>query len=467
MIVFNNAKSAIRILGLILLLFVYSNTQAQHILGIGISNWSGTNCLYFNPANIADSRQKVAIDLFSFNTGFDNNLGTINNADGNAIDITAKKTFSLLAPYLEIRGPSLMISNNHKFGFAFTSRVRAMNQYNNFNMALYNTIETPGLNKNGNFDLNTSNFNYTAHIWKEFAFTLGILCVETPDYQVKGGITLRYLGGMGYLGVKSKNIDIHYYSGLDSLKATNSDLEYSSNIFNSDNSLSSSPFGNFGSNAGSGLGGDIGVVYECIQNTDYEKADERLGRSGVNYSRPRFKLRLSAAIVDMGHITYKGTNGNYSVKVTGNGGFSSQSLMDNLDAITNFSDFAKTRGFAMTMGPTDTKVYLPTTSILGCDYNIYKHLYINGTAIINLRNLTDFGNCYYSQLVLVPRYDSRILSFAMPITYSMLAHDFKMGFGIRFGGFFIGGDDLRVLYAKSQYGASAYFGFFIPINKHS
>ena len=81
--------------------------QAQRYLGVATGNWSGTNGLYLNPANIADSRHKFVVDLFSVNLGMNNNMATVNGGisglfnigDGdlsNTFTFNNKKQFSLI-----------------------------------------------------------------------------------------------------------------------------------------------------------------------------------------------------------------------------------------------------------------------------------------------------------------------------------------------------------------------------------
>ena len=64
---------------MLVLMLAFCIGQAQRYLGIATSNWSGTNGMYLNPANIADSRHKFTIDLFSVNVGVNNNLAKFND----------------------------------------------------------------------------------------------------------------------------------------------------------------------------------------------------------------------------------------------------------------------------------------------------------------------------------------------------------------------------------------------------
>src|ERR1043165_6447362 len=95
-------------------------SNAQRYLGIATGNYSGTNSVYLNPANLADSRHRFTIDLFSMNFLVDNNLGTINSSNifssvgsDNMSDVLNMKTnkdkFRMLLPYAEVRLLGFMV----------------------------------------------------------------------------------------------------------------------------------------------------------------------------------------------------------------------------------------------------------------------------------------------------------------------------------------------------------------------
>ena len=133
-----------KLIYLAIIIIFYSGTAgAQYNLGIATGNWSGTNSLYLNPANIADNRERFTIDVFSINAGLDNSLGTLNSKGGlfnvinngntsNIFTYSNNKQFSLLAPYAQAHLPGFMVSINHKHSIALTTSIRGMNQFNNF-----------------------------------------------------------------------------------------------------------------------------------------------------------------------------------------------------------------------------------------------------------------------------------------------------------------------------------------------
>ncbi len=461
---------------LVIILFVVSalSVHAQRYLGIATSNWSGTYGMYLNPANIADSRTKFAIDLMSINFGVDNNLAGINlsgafsSIGGNSklnetFNYGNKQQFSLMLPYAALNLPGIMVSIDHKNSIALTLRVRGINQFNNFDQRLFRTITDPNYNSGNDFDFTSANFNWTLHAWSEINLCYGRVLYEKEEHMLKVGLNLKLLGGIGYVSLKGKNLDAHFYSAADSLRANNTDLEYSSSIIDSLSELGggvSDAFSQFfGKKGGNGFGADIGLVYEY--RPDYDDYVDPVSKH-VDHSSNKYKIRASVSVTDIGSINYNNT---MSANITGNGSLSVGDLAKNFTNFNSFSDYAGSRGFHLDTARGSTKVYLPTALIIGVDYYIWQHFYVNGTYIANLANRQNFGNSYYNQFTLTPRFDTKFMSVGVPITYSSLTSGFKAGFGMRFGGFILGTDDVSAFFSNSAYGVNFYVGAFVPINK--
>ncbi|MBA3827527.1 MAG: OmpA family protein [Taibaiella sp.] len=469
------------LLGLALLIVIVAN--AQRYLGIATSDWSATNSVYLNPANIADSRTKFSIDLFSVNVGVDNDLGTINTSNfaskfykGDSVNIndifkySNKGAFNMIAPYAEVRGPGFMWNIDHKNSIALTTRIRGINQFTNVSQDLYRTILDPSYAKgaNGDYTLNSGKFNWTAATWSEIGVTYARVLVDNGRNMLKAGVTVRYLGGIGYVSMQGNNLDGHYYKANDSLQLTNTDLHFASNIISTQNQLSNgisnadllSRF--FGSNGGKGVGGDIGLVYEFRPdyNNYYYDMD---GQTHItDYSKNRYKLRFAASVTDIGFINYN-TN-NRTGSISGTGSIKGADLGNNISNYSEFKTYAQTRGFTVDSNSSSTKVHLPAALLLSADYRIGGNFYVNATYINNLVDRYQVGNAYYNQITVTPRYDTRVFSVGVPISYSMLANDLKVGLGARIAGFFIGSDDMLALFSNNQYGYNIYFGAYIPVN---
>ena len=452
-----------------LLLFVgicaANMVNAQRYFGVATSEYSSYNSLFLNPASIAGCNEKVVVNIFSIGVSADNNLGTFSKlselGNTNAFTNSGGNQFSMLVPVAEVRGPGVLIGLNdpHKQTFALTTRVRGINQFNNFNQSLYKTVTDGTNSSNQNYTFQTSDFNWTAHIWSELGLSYGIVVVDNDESQLKAGITLRYLGGIDYLTLKGNNLNVRYTSGNDTFYASQSDIEYGSNILSANNAISngvstSNLLGSFfGSKQGGGLGADVGVSYSYI-----------FGGGGPGSSEDSHKLGLSASVTDIGAVKYKEGN-NFVVNVTGNGYLTGKGLSDHLNNYNDFRNYIVTQGFTADTGSRSTKVYMPTAFLFGADYQIYQHIYVNATYIANLANRQNYGNSYYNQLTITPHYDMKLLSAALPITYSALAHDMKIGMGFRIGGFFFGSDDMLALFSNHQHGFGFYMGGCIPIFK--
>lgn len=454
--------------------------QAQRYIGIATSNWSGTNGMYLNPANIADSRHKFTIDLFSLNLGVNNNLAQINGGisgltnigdDGvnSALTFQNQSEFSLLAPYFELRGPGVMVSINSKHSFAITTRVRAMNQFHNFNQDLYRFVTDStykvDFTSNQPVSINANEFNYTTHGWSEVGLSYGGVIYDGGEHFVKGGLTLRYLMGAAYISTVATGINATAYPLSDSLIITNTDMSFGSNITGNEG-FGTSP-GDFLGGSGNGFGGDLGFVYEWRPNHEKYKYDMD-GKTGISdRSKNKYKLRVSASIVDFGSIKYK--NNNFTANIRNKTGqaatMKGSELADSFSSYDKLVRYTSNHNLAVDSGTgtSVSKVYLPTTMILGVDFHAVKGLYVNAMFMMNMVNRENFGTSFYNQLTVTPRWDTRVFSAGIPLTYDFLTKSLKYGLGLRVGGFFLGSDDLSGILGNG-YGANFYMGASIPIN---
>lgn len=465
---------------LILLSF---SANAQRLYGVATSNWSGTNGIYLNPANVADSRHRFTIDLFAINAGADNDKGTFSTAElfnrdsfniGSVLKVpSGNKSFNLTAPYLEVRGPGFMWSIDKKSGVALTTRVRLYNQFQDFNVDLFNAVTSADFNNLStnpkSYAIDADRFNWTLHAWTEVGATYGRVLVDKGAHMVKGGVTARYIGGVSYVNFQANTLKGTFNSKNDSLRIDAADAQISSNVLSTQDEISGSLSGGdianyfFGSKGGSGFGLDLGLVYEWRPDNNTFKYDMD-GVKGIDDNTVnRYKLRFSAAITDIGSVTYKKENKTASMR--GSGSIVTDSVKAN--NFTEFSNYMKARGLDVAIDSnSSTTVKLPTAIQLNVDYNFGKNFYANLAYNGNLVDRFVAGNTYYSQLTLTPRYDTRIVSFGLPVTYNFFSQKLKVGAGLRVGGFFFGSDDmLAFLGSNSQTGANFYFGAGIPFNK--
>ena len=447
----------------LLLLVSAVSSSAQRYLGVATSNWNALGSMYLNPANLGGCNEKLSVELFSFNLGVDNSLGTIssvsdiskttnsNESGGKSIFTYGNKDrFSMMLPAVDMKLPSILYRINSRNTAALSFRFRAFNEFNNFSKTLYNSISDTAFANQSTIAANAQNFNWTAHLWSEVGLSYGCVAVDEDAFRLKTGITLRYLIGIGYIGIKGKNLDLSYTSGSDSFRATNTDIEYASNIQSIESGFSNGYTNNLfgGPSSGKGFGGDIGAILEYRSAKDKESDD--------------YTVAFSAAVTDVGFISYKTS---YNVTLSGNGYISGNDLSNNVKNYSDLRTYAASKGFFIDTGIKTTKVYLPTVIIIGADYKIRKHIYLNGMFQGNMASDSHFGSKLYSRFAVTPRFDSKVFTFGLPVTYDMLTHNMRLGLGIRLYGFYLGSDDMMALFSGGQYGINFYLGAMVPIYK--
>ena len=450
-------------------LLALQQAAAQRMLGITTSEWSAINSVYLNPASIADCRETISIGILSLNFDVNNDLGTFSRVgeysgtSAKTFKPTGTQPFSMLIPDVEIHGPGIMMTLSKKISLAFTTGFRVMNQLNNFDPSLYNLITNPGaLNTNSNYSVTTKNFNWTAHMWSEAGLTFAAVVLNNEKNELKVGITVKRLGGIAYVSVTGKNIDMRYNADSQSVYASQTDLEFASNLVSDSAAIfkglnASNLFDRiFGESGGGGMAADIGVIYK-----------RRIGEaepSDYMESYHTHDVVLSASITDLGAINYLRST-NADVQVTGNGYITGPGINNNSGGGSQFVNYAHQNGFNVDTVSRSTKVFLPAALLLSADVQVRGPLFANLLYIANLANRQNFGNSYYNQVTFTPRYDYHKMTLALPITYSMLSHDVKVGLGYRIAGFFIGSDDALAFFMKNQRGFDIYVGGYIPIFK--
>lgn len=433
--------------------------NAQRYIGVSTDAYNTINSMYLNPANLAGCNEKISVNMLGVNIGVDNNLGTLTSisdigkttsGDSGISIFKATGTsgkFSMMAPGIDVRGPSIIYRINQKHTVALSTRLRAINEFNNFDKALYTSLNNPQGVNTSFISFQAQNFNWTAHVWSEIGLSYGGEVYSNDMISVKVGATVRYLGGIGYLGIKGKNMDVTYTSANDSFRANNTDIEYASNIQTLSegfsNGISASRlFG--GKEGGSGVGADLGAIAE------YKKDDET----------EKYTARLSLSVTDLGAISYKNSS---DVMITGNGYMKGDQIGDSVKSYNDLRAYAGRRGFTVDTGRKSQKVSLPTTLVIGADYHAWNKVFVSALVIANMAGDANFGSKYYSSISLIPRWQSKIFTASLPLTYNTLAHNMRVGLGLRLGGLYVGSDDMLGIFSNNQYGFNMYVGGMIPI----
>ena len=464
------------------LLYSISSSFAQGYLGFSQGNFSGLNGVLYQPAEVADNRMQVEINLFTGDNLFSNNYIKVNRKyvfgpknlptfdstysfqDFRLSELIQKTNSSTknLMFRSDIMGPSFMFSINRKNGIAVTSRVRAIVNVDNFLQDFVNiglSEFSDSLLYNREFNMNKSRISSMA--WGEIGLTYGRVILNKDVHFLKAGVTVKYLMGIASAYFYNEDVSVKFYAN-DSLSLYEPELTANNATIRagvSDNiPLNGGSFDKYIS--GSGVGFDFGVVYEY--RPDF--ADYNSGKSDMKdepRNKNKYKLKVGISALDIGSIKFTkhpeiydfAINWqNYNInnaELSSDGGW-----LDSLGA-TKLSDNKETY-----------KMRLPTSYMLTLDYRPFKKVgfYTNFTAFMATSNFGhDAKVREISRYTITPRFEISWFSVGIPVSYYGMQY-LNAGAFIHIGPLYIGSADiLNLAFSKNIRGINIYGGLKVPI----
>ncbi|WP_266364003.1 DUF5723 family protein [Tellurirhabdus rosea] len=473
------------------------SASGQYLAGHVNSNYAGTNSLYHNPAFAADSRYRVHVNLATADAFINNNFlrwnapfSFISLISGNVprpyrnekglvrweksyMQETQHHRPKHVASAMDLRGPSLLINLNPRWGLGLTTRVRTgvgMRRVSeNLARQLYNSkpdeVATDELfyeNQRGYAALNSA---------FEMGGTVGYVLADNEEDFWKVGLTLKRLVGL-------YNAHIHLDRATYELIGNPGDKAYEAlAIHNANGELGYTSFDGLANfrftpgwllgraAAGGGWGADLGVVYE--HRPDVRRYRYRDGKHGMqkDASQNKYQYRISASLTDLGGIRYRNANyvTNYPVNVE-NKLLTKEFLgeVKDLDDVTN--------GFVSALGISDAEkqsrmnASLPTALQLSVDYKVRPHVYVNALWVQSLTGARSRGMRTPSMVGVVPRWETRWAEVSLPVLWQADYSNLSVGAAVRLGTIFVGSDNLAgILNVGKPRGASVYAGAGIPL----
>nr|WP_299342688.1 DUF5723 family protein [Allomuricauda sp.] len=189
--------------------------KAQSYGGLLTDNYSGIHGIISNPANIADSRLKLDVNLFGVSALFSNDYIGFNLSDAfsdfsEAFDnaATSPSNNNFLAWNTDILGPSVMLSIDEKQSFSVFTRVRAVFNLYDVNGGLLE--REGGFDENEDFFINEGDVNGSFNLWGEIGATYARVLLNDGKNFIKGGLTLKYIQGMGNVYINGSNVTLDY-----------------------------------------------------------------------------------------------------------------------------------------------------------------------------------------------------------------------------------------------------------------
>ncbi|MGZ5247263.1 MAG: DUF5723 family protein [Flavitalea sp.] len=435
---------------------------AQSFPGYRTSNYSGVNGVFFNPASIADSRFKFDLNLVSINTLFGNDQASFNLKDFNSsfdedyILNQLEGSNSIESNGMlnvDIHGPSFMLNTGKKSAMAFSTRVRTIGNFRDMDVKLLRAFANELSDEESlpyNF-ASSNNMKLAFNAWSEIGLSYAREIKNEGGHFVKGGITIKYLGGIagGFVNVNQLigtlrddghdgNLYLENTTGRIGMGISRPGIE----------NLDDARQRNFTS---TGIGADIGFVYE------FRPEHEKYTEENPGKDKNKYKLQVSVAVLDWGKLkskTDQSQSGVYDMNVTGNEQFYVDEI-DDLD-LDDFNEFFQNRPDYFTKVNSSSTGYnysLPTTLQIGADYHLRKGFYVNLAGQIPMAKenaMKPFNNKLYTSITLTPMFEGKTLGFYLPVQYNGLT-GLNAGASMRLGPVFIGsGSALTALFGKSK-----------------
>ncbi|MBA4745654.1 MAG: OmpA family protein [Muricauda sp.] len=443
-----------KILLSILLLFSVYMLRAQSYEGLLTDNYNGVHGVLSNPANIADSRLKLDINLIGVSAFFGNNYLSATLGDAfNDIDKTfddaktTPKSNNFIAANLDILGPSAMLSLSEKHSVALYTRARIFANVDDIDGS---TIDKEGgFDENEDFSINEGDLSGELTLWTEIGATYARILMDKDEHFLKGGLTLKYLSGIHHAYLNGSEVTVDYNAATEEV-ATNGTLTHGYDVGGDDSLGDAFSFGQ-----STGLGADIGFVYEWRPDHENQKLVDLNGNKISNRGINKYKLKFGASITDIGSINNKGgEQQTYDLnKVQSIDNFEGDDLEDalknNFDVIGGLQESSKTG--------------LPTALHANVDWNIYSKFYLNLNSDISLRGENKLNTHHIqNQVSLTPRLETAWLSIYSPISL-MQEIGFRWGAGLRAGPFYLGsGSILTSIFGQTK-SLDVYAGLKVPI----
>ncbi len=460
---------------LLFFLLFSGNIFAQSYPGYRTGNYTGVNGVFYNPANISDSKYKFDVNIFSIHVFAGNDQASLGVKDlsksFNADDLK-RILFGGANPNqnslinTDIYGPSVMFNLNRRMAMAITTRSRVFSNAKNIDGALAHSFLDGGSASSdvrypAAFNANNSVINAAG--WSEVGLSYStVLTKEKSVHFMKAGVSVKYLAGTAnsYLNMKNINGTIAN-DPINGTYLTNTTGTLDINATNSNfSNYTIKDFFNF---SGHGVGTDVGLVYE------YRPASMTKGNEQYEDDRfaNKYKFKAGLALLDIGTIKFNrdpNSSASYAVNIPAGQQFLISKFKD--QSVSSYTRILDTSEYFTRVATIGNKynVVLPTTMQLNVDYSVTNNIYINAGAQFAFSEKKNLNLYAYNVFSITPRFENKTFTAALPVSYSKLT-DLTVGLALRAGPVFIGsGSVFSALIGKSKQ-VDAHIGLRIGI-KH-
>ncbi len=424
---------------------------AQSYIGFLTDNNKGVHAVINNPADITGTKFRTDINLVGFSAFFANNvyefkaLELLNDDFDFDTDATATFTDDNNALFnVDVLGPSFMFNLNDKSSIAIFTRARAFFGANEFNGESYENLEDL-TDVNTDFMLNEGDFSASANGWIEIGLTYAREIFDKENHYLKGGVSVKYLQGLGSGSLSGRNVTIDYDADGTPLPGG-----FTTGSLNTTGEITYNRFADFEDDnydyelpTATGIGFDLGVTYEWRPESNLDDAS--------------YKLKAGLSVTDIGSMKYRdGIEDLYDITATVNE--DTLNDQDDLDAALALFDIAPQRSLGY-------NATLPTAIHANVDWNFNNKFYLNLNTDVSIASKTKANANRIANLVsLTPRFETKFFSFYLPLSVVQYS-GFQVGAGLRAGPLYIGSGSVLSLVGGESSGADVYAGLKVPIFK--
>lgn len=438
----------------ILLCFFRLCMFSQSYVGLFSDNYSGIHGGLHNPASIADSPVKFEVNLAGLSAYLGNDFygfKALDLANNNHSLINEEALFPAesnnLVRNVDVLGPSVMFSISRKTSFAVFTRARFLKNITNVNGNEFLRLQE-GFNNNSDLFITEGGGAYSTHAWAEVGVTLANILISKEKNFIKGGVTFKYLRGLGNAYGTYNGLALNYESeptvpgsAEPGSVTTTGEVTYAATSnFEVDNR-------NFETVDGaSAFAFDLGIVYE--------RRSEKLASLTKNRGIIKYKYKLGISLTDVGAIAYDGIEDTFNVETV-----LSQRDFESIEGANDLREF-----YAVELTSQYKKASLPTAAHVFADFKLGKKTFVNFNGDFSLReDANDNTSKIAGAFRFTPRYESKWLSVMVPIS-SQEHSGVEVGGAIRFGPIYAGsGSFLTSLLKDNVKAADAYIGVKIPL----
>ena len=469
---------------------------SQNFLGASSGNYSGTNALPLNPADVVDGRYLlfmhvggVGLDLqnnyarwsapFSFVTmatgTYDDKYRTspggplkwMNSYAG--VNQNRKNIRMILN--VEGRGPAIQYNNQkHKTGIAMGVRYRLMTSLNNTSEPVGEAIVTSLKSPNYTTNPSTGNaFTLNNGLYNEYFITIGKVLKDEDEGFFKGGVTLKRF--VSDFATNVTGTDIDYLLSRTPSNWKPGMMRTTIDLPKTEGSFSNVTAGSLGLSSltkinglGTGFGLDLGLIYEFRPDgRKYEFTHN--GQRVSDPTKNKYKYRIGFSIVDIGYLRYSDPG---MVNVANVSSTNDRIEPDDFYKLKGTDGFIRSIENVYSLDPTTYQhsytVLFPATTILSFDYAYSEKIYIHTIWRQSVLPGNRRGPIGHSGISVIPRYERKYFEFSAPISLDNNYSNLNIGLAVRAGGLYLGSDNaLGIFNVGNPRGISVYAGLFLPI----